>query len=139
VLVVDDNEVNALVAQAMLARLGLPSDIAIDGEQALEKMSLAQHDVVLMDCRMPKLDGWSATSRWRDREFLQGGTQRLPIIGVTANVSDADRLHCLQSGMDGFLPKPFRIQELADVGAPHLKATTASGTTAPAANGQSAA
>jgi two-component system, sensor histidine kinase len=139
VLVVDDNEVNALVAQAMLARLGLPSDIAIDGEQALEKMALAEHDVVLMDCRMPKLDGWSATSRWRDREFLQGGTQRLPIIGVTANVSDADRLHCLQSGMDGFLPKPFRIHELADAVAPHLKAAPASGTTAPAANGQSTA
>jgi signal transduction histidine kinase/CheY-like chemotaxis protein len=139
VLVVDDNDVNALVAQAMLARLGLPSDIALDGEQALEKMSLAQHDMVLMDCRMPKLDGWSATSRWRDREFLQGGTQRLPIIGVTANVSDADRLHCLQSGMDGFLPKPFRIHELADAVARHLKATSASGTTAPAANGQSAA
>jgi two-component system, sensor histidine kinase len=136
VLVVDDNDVNALVAQAMLARLGLPSDIALDGEQALEKMSLAQHDMVLMDCCMPKLDGWSATSQWRDREFLQGRTQRLPIIGVTANVSDADRLHCLQSGMDGFLPKPFRIHELADAVAPHLKATSASGTTAPAANGQ---
>jgi two-component system, sensor histidine kinase len=139
VLVVDDNEVNALVAQAMLARLGLPSDIAMDGEQALEKMSLAQHDVVLMDCRMPKLDGWSATSRWRDREFQQGSLQRLPIIGVTANVSDADRLHCLQSGMDGFLPKPFRIHDLADAVAPHLKAATASSTSAPAANDQSAA
>ncbi len=139
VLVVDDNDVNALVAQAMLARLGLPSDIAVDGEQALEKMSLAEHDVVLMDCRMPRLDGWSATSLWRDRELRQGGTQRLPIIGVTANVSDADRLHCLQSGMDGFLPKPFRIHELADAVAPHLKATSARGSTAPAANGQSAA
>jgi signal transduction histidine kinase/CheY-like chemotaxis protein len=139
VLVVDDNDVNALVAQAMLARLGLPSDIALDGEQALEKMSLAQHDMVLMDCRMPKLDGWSATSRWRARELLQGDTQHLPIIGVTANVSDADRLHCLQSGMDGFLPKPFRIHELADAVARHLKATSASGTAAPAADGQSTA
>lgn len=139
VLVVDDNEVNALVAQAMLVRLGLPSDIAIDGEQALEKMVLGLHDLVLMDCRMPKLDGWSATSRWRERECQPGAGKRLPIIGVTANVSDADRLHCLQSGMDGFLPKPFRIHELAEAVAPHLKIATSNSAPKQAANGQSTA
>ena len=120
VLVVDDNEVNALVAQAMLLRLGLASDIATDGQQALAQMALGVHDVVLMDCRMPTLDGWEATRRWRAHEDTPGVEARLPIIGVTANVSEADRQHCLQCGMDDFLPKPFRVQELAAVLRPFL-------------------
>ncbi len=133
VLVVDDNEVNALVAQAMLQRLGLPSDIATDGEQALAQMHRGVHDVVLMDCRMPVLDGWEATRRWRAQEGRAGrGARALPIVGVTANVSEADRLHCLECGMDGFLPKPFRVRELADALRPHLpaKATTGGQSTA---------
>lgn len=133
VLVVDDNEVNALVAQAMLHRLGLPSDIAIDGQQALDQMARGVHDLVLMDCRMPRLDGWEATRRWRQHEAAAAVGRPLPIVGVTANVSDADRLHCLQSGMDGFLAKPFRIHELAAAMKPHLPEDTA------AAAGQSAA
>jgi signal transduction histidine kinase/CheY-like chemotaxis protein len=120
VLVVDDNEVNALVAQAMLLRLGLASDIATDGEQALLQMARGVHDLVLMDCRMPTLDGWEATRRWRAHEDSPGVETRLPIIGVTANVSEADRQHCLQCGMDDFLPKPFRVQELATVLRPFL-------------------
>ncbi len=120
VLVVDDNEVNALVAKAMLTRLGLTSEIAIDGQEALEQMGRGGHDLVLMDCRMPRLDGWEATRRWREHEDQAPDARPLPIVGVTANVSDADRLHCLQSGMDGFLAKPFRIQELAQVLKPHL-------------------
>ena len=120
VLVVDDNEVNALVAQAMLLRLGLASDIATDGEQALVQMARGVHDLVLMDCRMPTLDGWEATRRWRAHEDAPGVETRLPIIGVTANVSEADRQHCLQCGMDDFLPKPFRVQELATILRPFL-------------------
>ena len=120
VLVVDDNGVNALVAQAMLLRLGLTSDIATDGEQALALMARRQHDVVLMDCRMPVLDGWEATRRWRRQECLAGNGRPLPILGVTANVSDADRRHCLECGMNGFLPKPFRVRELAEALRPHL-------------------
>jgi signal transduction histidine kinase len=133
VLVVDDNEVNALVAQAMLLRLGLASDIVTDGEQALAQMARRRHDVVLMDCRMPVLDGWEATRRWRRQEGLAGNGRALPILGVTANVSEADRRHCMECGMDGFLPKPFRVRELAEVLRPHLPAVVA------AAGGQSAA
>lgn len=142
VLVVDDNDVNALVAQAMLQRLGLATDIATDGEQALVQMARAVHDLVLMDCRMPVLDGWQATRRWRATEAAQGvqGTaRRLPVVGVTANVSDADRLHCLECGMDGFLPKPFRIQDLADALQPHLAAGLAQDSPAAAGGGQSRA
>jgi signal transduction histidine kinase/ActR/RegA family two-component response regulator len=116
VLVVDDNAVNALVAQTMLERLGLASDTAADGEAALERMSAQPYDVVLMDCRMPRLDGLEATRRWRAAETHP----RLPIIAVTANVSAEDRRQCLASGMDGFLAKPYLLEELRAVLAPHL-------------------
>ena len=116
VLVVDDNEVNALVARAMLQRLGLESTHASDGQQALELMQRHPFHVVLMDCRMPRMDGWQATRSWRQQE----SHTRLPIVGVTANVSAEDRAHCLQSGMDGFLGKPFLMHELVAVLQPHV-------------------
>ncbi|MDO9093923.1 MAG: response regulator [Rubrivivax sp.] len=118
VLVVDDNEVNALVAQAMLVRMGLQVELARDGQQALQAMAARHFDAVLMDCHMPVLDGWQATRRWRQQE--RG--RHLPIIGVTANVSPEDRRHCLDSGMDGFLGKPFMLAELQAVLLPHLQA-----------------
>lgn len=116
VLVVDDNAVNALVAQTMLSRLGLPSDTARDGAEALARMAGQRYDAVLMDCRMPVLDGLEATRRWRAAE--QG--PRLPIIGVTANVSAEDRRACHEAGMDGFLAKPFLVEELRRVLLAHL-------------------
>jgi CheY-like chemotaxis protein len=116
VLVVDDNEVNALVAQAMLARLGLETETAHDGHLALQTLQHNRFDAVLMDCRMPRLDGWQATRRWRSQEL----GRRLPIIGVTANVSAEDRRACLDAGMDAFLGKPYRIGELAAVLQRHL-------------------
>lgn len=118
VLVVDDNAVNALVAQTMLTRLGLASDTARDGEEALARMAAQRYSAVLMDCRMPVLDGLEATRRWRAGEQGQGG--RLPIIGVTANVSAEDRRACHEAGMDGFLAKPFLVEELRRVLHAHL-------------------
>ncbi len=124
VLVVDDNEVNALVAEAMLRRLGLAVRCVRDGDEALDALTAqgpSRPVVVLMDCRMPRLDGWEATRQWRAHES-GAATPRLPIIGVTANVSDDDRRRCTEAGMDGFLAKPFRIQELVAVLKPHLDA-----------------
>jgi two-component system, sensor histidine kinase len=120
VLVVDDNEVNALVAEAMLRRLGLSSRWVRDGDEALVALAEAPASAVLMDCRMPRLDGWETTRQWRKRESAAGQARRLPIIGVTANVSDEDRRRCFETGMDGFLAKPFRVQELAAALRPHL-------------------
>ena len=117
VLVVDDNEVNALVAQAMLERLGVETTHASDGQAALNLMQRQPFDLVLMDCRMPLLDGWQATRAWRQQEQHL----RLPIVGVTANVSAEDRANCLQSGMDGFLGKPYLMHELVAVLQPHVK------------------
>ncbi len=117
VLVVDDNEVNALVARAMLQRLGLESTHARDGQEALDLMQRQHFHLVLMDCRMPRMDGWQATREWRRQER----TGHLPIVGVTANVSLEDRANCLHCGMDSFLGKPFLMQELLAVVQPHVK------------------
>lgn len=108
VLVVDDNEVNTLVAAALLEQLGWRPEAVGDGEQALRAMSGRRYAAVLMDCHMPVLDGWEATRRWRREER----SERLPIIGITANASAEDRRSCLDAGMDDHLPKPFDKEAL---------------------------
>ncbi len=109
VLVVDDNEVNALVARSMLHLLGVKTDVAADGQQALDAMAKSHYSAVLMDCHMPRLDGWEATRRWRAAET----GKRLPIIGVTANAADEDRRACINAGMDDHLAKPYLMDNLA--------------------------
>jgi signal transduction histidine kinase/ActR/RegA family two-component response regulator len=108
VLVVDDNEVNTLVAAALLEQLGWRHEAVGDGQQALAAMAVTRYAAVLMDCHMPVLDGWEATRRWRRAE--RDG--RLPIIGITANATAEDRQSCLDAGMDDHLPKPFDMDDL---------------------------
>jgi signal transduction histidine kinase/ActR/RegA family two-component response regulator len=118
VLVVDDNPVNALVASAMLERMGVRTDVAEDGEQALRLMESSRYDLVLMDCQLPVMDGWEATRRWR---LGEDAAQRLPIVALTANAVVGDRERCLQSGMDDYLAKPFEMEALADVVGRHIR------------------
>ena len=119
VLVVDDNPVNAVVASAMLDRMGLRVDVADDGAQALALMAERRYDLVLMDCQLPVMDGWEATRRWRAAE---PAGSRLPIVALTANAVPGDRDRCLQAGMDDYLAKPFQIDELERIVEAHLKA-----------------
>ncbi|HEX6703689.1 MAG TPA: response regulator [Albitalea sp.] len=116
VLVVDDHPVNAMVAQAMLERMGLHTELADDGEKALALMREGRHDLVLMDCQLPVMDGWEATRRWR----LEERGARLPIVALTANAVVGDRERCLQAGMDDYLAKPFQMEELAHIVARNL-------------------
>jgi len=118
VLVVDDNPVNAIVARAMLDRMGLQVDVADDGVQALALMGERRYDLVLMDCQLPLMDGFEATRRWRGGET----SDRLPIVALTANAVLGDRERCLQAGMDDYLAKPFQMGELQQVVERHLKA-----------------
>ncbi len=111
VLVVDDNEVNALVAGALLEQLGWAHEAVGNGAQALEALARGRYAAVLMDCHMPVLDGWEATRRWRRTE----SGRRLPIIGITANATAQDRQSCLDAGMDDHLPKPFEKDALGQV------------------------
>jgi CheY-like chemotaxis protein len=101
VLLAEDNPVNALLATALLKREGCIVDKVTDGAEALEALSRAPYDLVLMDMRMPGLDGLETTRRHR----AQGG--RTPIVALTANAFEDDRRACLEAGMDGFLTKPL--------------------------------
>ncbi|MDQ3228135.1 MAG: ATP-binding protein [Pseudomonadota bacterium] len=112
-LLVEDNPVNLLVAQELLKVLGLACDSAANGEIALQKMEQARYDLVLMDCQMPVLDGYSATRRWREMEVIEG-TARLPIVAMTANAMAGDRQKCLDAGMDDYLAKPVTRAQLDD-------------------------
>lgn len=111
VLLVEDNEVNRLVALANLERLGCEVVSAENGQEALEKISNERFDVVLMDCQMPVMDGFEATRRLRDLE-QQSEEQHLPVIAMTAFVTPNEIQRCLDSGMDAHLGKPFELDQL---------------------------
>jgi CheY-like chemotaxis protein len=114
ILVAEDNEINALLARALLARLGHRPTIATNGEAALDAWLFARaagepYAVVLMDVRMPGTDGMAATRRIR---ALEGTGERTPIIALTANAFAEDRDACIAAGMDGFLTKPLDRERL---------------------------
>jgi CheY-like chemotaxis protein/HPt (histidine-containing phosphotransfer) domain-containing protein len=112
ILVAEDSEVNQVLALAMLDSLGHEAVIAADGEAALRALAKGTFDAVLMDVQMPVLSGLEATRRFRETEA--GSSSRLPIIAMTANAMQGDREACLGAGMDGYLAKPIRRQQLAE-------------------------
>jgi CheY-like chemotaxis protein len=112
VLLVEDNPVNLMVGQRLLGVLGVDCDIAGNGEAALLRMSASRYDVVLMDCQMPVMDGYTATRRWRAGEQSTGDGNHLPIVAMTANAMAGDRQKCIDAGMDDYLAKPVTRAEL---------------------------
>jgi CheY-like chemotaxis protein len=114
VLLVEDNPVNQEVARAMLQALGVDAVSAWSGEEALEKLSADRYEVVLMDCQMPKLDGYATTSRFREWEHAHQRS-RTPIVALTANALSGDAEKCFAAGMDRYLSKPFTIDQLHEV------------------------
>lgn len=111
VLLVEDNPVNRTVVEAMLRSLGFSVDIAVDGAEAVRKAQSARHALILMDCRLPIMDGYEATRRIRQIQ----GLEQLPIIALTANALHGDRDTCLQAGMSDYLAKPFKQADLYQV------------------------
>ncbi|MCA9552978.1 MAG: response regulator [Myxococcales bacterium] len=107
VLVVEDNEVNALVARRILESLGLEVEVCTDGEHAVTRAIEAQFAAILMDCHMPGFDGFDAT------EALRRQGVRVPIIALTASAMAQDRERCFASGMNAFLSKPVGRELLA--------------------------
>jgi PAS domain S-box-containing protein len=112
ILVVEDNEVNQLVAMGMVAKLGYQADVVADGAEAVSATAAGSYAAVLMDCHMPVMDGFEATRAIRARG---GHPVRLPIIAMTASAQDEDRDRCLAAGMDDYLSKPVDPAALADV------------------------
>ena len=109
VLVVDDNEVNLLVAQRMLEQLGYTVDLATSGEQAIAASAIDDYAVIVIDSQMPSMDGNEATRIIRARESATGHT---PIIALTANAMRADRQKAFDAGVDDYLSKPVFIEDL---------------------------
>ncbi len=110
VLLAEDNAVNQKLGVLTLKRLGIDADVAGNGLEAIDALHRQAYDLVLMDVQMPELDGLEATRRIR-REFPASARPR--IVAVTAGVAQLDEKSCREAGMDGFLAKPFKIEDLA--------------------------
>jgi CheY-like chemotaxis protein len=110
VLLVEDNVVNQRVARKMLEQLGCSVSVVGNGHEAVMAASPRMHDVILMDCQMPVLDGYEATAAIRRAEESTGA--RVPIIAMTAHAMEGDRAKCLGAGMDDYMAKPIRPPEL---------------------------
>ncbi|WP_198314556.1 PAS domain S-box protein [Chitinibacter sp. GC72] len=108
-LLAEDNPINQKVAVLMLEKLGCRTDVAPNGRIALEAVQNHRYDMVLMDCQMPEMDGFTATKAIRDlgQDYLS-----LPIVALTANVFQSDIESCMQAGMNDFISKPVRAEEL---------------------------
>jgi len=119
ILVAEDNEINALLARALLTRLGHRPTLVATGAQAIDAWRTAReagapYDLVLMDVHMPEMDGIAAAQRIRAAELAAGGP-RTPIVALTANAFSDDRDACLAAGMDAFLTKPLDRERLAEL------------------------
>jgi signal transduction histidine kinase/ActR/RegA family two-component response regulator len=119
VLLVEDNPVNALVAQVELEQLGLQVALAENGCEALAWLAEHEADLVLMDCHMPEMNGFEATRRIRETESRRGSAA-VPIIALTASARLEDHRHCLSAGMSDYLAKPFAHADLLRVVRRHL-------------------
>jgi CheY-like chemotaxis protein len=110
VLVAEDNPVNQKLVVSLLRKLGHETTVAGNGSEALSALERAAFDLVLMDVQMPEMDGLEATARIRARERVVGG--HLPIVALTAHALKGDRERCLEAGMDDYVSKPIKPEEL---------------------------
>lgn len=111
ILLVEDNQVNQLVASTLLKKLGHQVAHAENGKRAVEAVRSQRYDLVLMDCQMPVMDGFEATRAIRnDADYAT-----LPIIAVTGNALEGDKQACLDAGMNDYITKPYNREQLSEV------------------------
>ena len=113
ILLVEDNLINQKVATRILEKMGHTVTLAGNGKMALEVLDSTEFDLVLMDCQMPEMDGYQATLEIRKIE--KETKKHIPIIGLTANAMKGDREKCLDAGMDEYLPKPIKANDLGRI------------------------
>ncbi|MGO1500535.1 MAG: ATP-binding protein [Marinobacter sp.] len=109
ILLVEDNQVNQMVAGMLLKKMGHLADTAENGQLAIEALEQQHYDLVLMDCQMPVMDGYEATRKIRENQAWKD----LPVIAVTANVMQGDKDDCFASGMNDYITKPYNRQQLS--------------------------
>lgn len=114
ILLVEDNRVNQEVVVDMLEQPGLQIDICANGQEAIEVYRQHHYDLVLMDCEMPVMDGFTATQKIREYE-RQHCYQAVPIVALTAHALDGMSKRCFVSGMNDFLSKPFNLEGIRDI------------------------
>jgi CheY-like chemotaxis protein len=124
ILVAEDNPVNQRLVARMLEKRGHQVKVAGNGREALDALRRANYDLVFMDVQMPVMDGFEATGEQRRREKLGG--LHTPIIALTAHAMKGDRERCLDAGMDGYLTKPIRANELDEILSGYLQPESAS-------------
>ena len=129
ILVVEDSSANRKVALWQLDKLGYVGEPVGNGREAIDAVARVPFDLVLMDCRMPEMDGYEATRRIRQRE---GASSHIPIVAMTAHAFAGDQQKCRDAGMDDYISKPVEIENLAAVLARVLGGQTKAASAAPA-------
>lgn len=113
VLIAEDNMINQKIAIRIMEKYGFRAEAVANGREAIEALHAAPYDLILMDCQMPELDGYEATKLIRASKNLN--SSNIPIIAITANAMAGDREKCLQAGMDAYITKPVKAQDLIAV------------------------
>lgn len=112
-LLAEDNFVNQTLARRLLENQGYSVTVAADGQAALSALEQDSFDIVLMDVQMPTMDGFEATAKIRERERASG--RHVPIVAMTAHALKGDEEKCLAAGMDAYISKPIRREELYSI------------------------
>lgn len=117
ILIAEDNRANQFVALGMLEQLGYQADTVEDGSQVLSALEESQYQLILMDCQMPTMDGYSCT------QLIRKKFNKIPVIAMTAKTGDCERQRCLDAGMNDYLAKPLQQEALKEILQRHLSRT----------------
>jgi len=112
ILIAEDNVINQKVASGMIRKLGFSPDMVSNGQEAVRAIENGDYDLIFMDCHMPEMDGYEATKAIR---VLEGDAKHIIIVALTANAMKGDREKCISVGMDDYISKPLRIEQVSEI------------------------